>query len=622
MSNPSRTDRPQGPAARAQREGAPARPGWRQRLHAALVRWLRLTPPPAPPPRPRAGSDTSGAHQLLRLFEHSECGLLTCSTDGRVMLCSPVAAALLGAEHQVVSGSAVGHWLAPLTAAEDGTAFRSGQWETTARRQDGSTFLVEITSSQSRLDGMLQNILIVRDITDRKLTQDRLSFLANYDSLTGLPNRAFFRDRLAQAMTRARRQGTPLALMFLDLDNFKVVNDSLGHAVGDQLLRHVAETVKGCLRDVDSLLPRGGEEGFTLSRLGGDEFTVIAEGVAGAEDAALIARRILDALERPYRLLDNELYASASIGITLFPADDSDLDGLVRHTDMAMYRAKAMGRGTFAFYSEELSAEIAARLQLENNLRRAVEQQEFVLFYQPKADLASGRITGVEALLRWDCPGQGMVPPDRFIAVLEDSGLILPAGAWILRTACAQLAAWDRAGLPRLDLAVNLSARQFSQPLLASFVAETLLETGIEPHRLELELTERLVMEDNVANRNVLAALAALGVRVAIDDFGTGHSSLSYLKRFDIDTLKIDRSFVSELPHDPEDGAIATAIVAMGHSLKMRVVAEGVETQEQADFLRSLGCDEIQGYLLSRPMPAARLAGWLQARQGAVAAAS
>jgi diguanylate cyclase (GGDEF)-like protein/PAS domain S-box-containing protein len=626
MSRPPRTDPAQGQAALAPAGNAPLRVGWRQRLQAALSRWLRKPVPAAAPRaaarRPRVSDDTSGARQLLRLFEHSECGLLSCRTDGRVMLCSPVAAALLGAEQQMVSGSPVSRWLTPLAAADGGAAFRSGQWETLARRQDGTSFLVEITSSQARLDGLLQNILIVRDITDRKLTQDRLSFLANYDSLTGLPNRALFRDRLAQAMTRARRHGTPVALMFLDLDNFKVINDSLGHAVGDQLLRHVAETMKGCLRDVDSLLPRGGEEGFTVSRLGGDEFTVIAEGVAGAEDAALIARRILDALERPYRLLDNELYASASIGITLFPADDSDLDGLVRHTDMAMYRAKAMGRGTFAFYSEELSAEIAARLQLENNLRRAVEQQEFVLFYQPKADLASGRITGIEALVRWDCPGQGMVAPDRFIAVLEDSGLILPAGAWILRTACAQLAAWDRAGLPRLDLAVNLSARQFSQPQLASFVAETLREAGIEPQRLELELTERLVMEDNEANRSVLAALAALGVRVAIDDFGTGHSSLSYLKRFDIDTLKIDRSFVSELPHDPEDSAIATAIVAMGHSLKMRVVAEGVETEEQATFLRSLGCDEIQGYLLSRPMPAARLADWLLARQAAEAPAS
>ena len=603
------------PPGRPRRSAPAASAGWWQRLRLALV-VLRGRPVPQPPPR-RRSAGTAGAHQLLRLFEHSECGLLTCRGDGSVLLCSPVAAELLGAEAVAVRGTPVSRWLAPLAAAGDAAVFSSGQWETLAQRADGSSFPVELTASQTRLDGIEQRILIVRDITDRKLTQERLSFLANYDSLTGLPNRSLFRDRLGQAMARARRQNSPMALMFLDLDNFKVINDSLGHAVGDQLLRHVAEAVKSCLRDVDSLAQRGrgaGEGGYTVSRLGGDEFTVIAEQLGSADDAALVARRILDALARPYRMLDNELHVSASIGITMYPADDADLDGLVRHTDMAMYRAKAMGRGTYAFYSDELSAEVAARLKMENDLRRAVEQREFVLFYQPKADLATGRITGVEALLRWNCPGRGMVPPDRFIGVLEDSGLILAAGAWILRTACQQLAAWDRAGLPVLDLAVNLSARQFADPTLAGFITDTLRDTGIDPARLELELTERLVMADSEANRAVLATLAQLGVRVAMDDFGTGHSSLSYLKRFDIDTLKIDRSFVSEVPHDPEDSAIATAIVRMGHSLKMKVVAEGVETEEQADFLRALGCDEIQGYLLGRPMPGPQLVEWLWAR--------
>jgi EAL domain-containing protein (putative c-di-GMP-specific phosphodiesterase class I) len=310
-------------------------------------------------------------------------------------------------------------------------------------------------------------------------------------------------------------------------------------------------------------------------------------------------------------LLETDLYASASIGISMYPADDADLDGLIRHTDMAMYRSKAMGRSTYSFYSQELSAEVAARLQLENSLRRAHEQREFVVFYQPKAALATGEITGVEALIRWHRPGHGTVPPDRFIGALEDSGLILPVGAWTLRTALSQLAQWDAAGLPQLNIAVNLSPRQFRQEYLAKFVAETLAETGIQPRRLELELTESLLMEDNEANRNVLASLAAMGVRVAIDDFGTGHSSLSYLKRFDVDTLKIDRSFVAELPQDAEDAAIATAIVAMGHSLHMKVVAEGVETDAQADFLLALGCDEMQGYLLSRPLPAPQLTAWL-----------
>ena len=405
-----------------------------------------------------------------------------------------------------------------------------------------------------------------------------------------------------------------MALMFLDLDNFKVINDSLGHDVGDQLLREVAERLKGCLRDADSVARSRGEETFTVSRLGGDEFTVIAEHLGSAEDAAVIARRVLEALEVPVDLGEHELHVSASIGISMFPADDSDLDGLVRHTDMAMYRAKAMGRGTYSFYSDELSAEVAARLALENQLRRALEREEFVLHYQPKANLATGEVTGVEALIRWHAPGRGTVPPDRFISVLEDSGLILPVGSWAIRTACAELAAWDRLGLPPLSLAVNLSARQFRQPYLARFIQDTLADAGIAPQRLEIELTESLLMEDNVATSSVLAALAEMGVRVAMDDFGTGHSSLSYLKRFDIDTLKIDRSFVSELPHDAEDKAIATAIVAMGRSLQMKVVAEGVETVEQAEALRAMGCDEMQGFVLSRPLSSSAFVAWVHER--------
>ena len=561
----------------------------------------------------------SATQQLLHMFEHSASGLITCGRDGVVLVCNPVAAQLLGAPAETVCGGTLQRWLSLLVdcSQPETPALAVGQWETMAMRADGVEFPVELTVSDAVLDGTRQFILIMRDITDRKLTQDRLSFLANFDSLTGLPNRVLFRDRLGQAMARAKRSAEPMALMFLDLDHFKVINDSLGHAVGDQLLRHVGEVLKGCLRVSDSVARASGEETFTVSRLGGDEFTVIAEQLGSAEDAALIARRILDALETPIQLFEHELHVSASIGISMYPSDDADLDGLVRHTDMAMYRAKAMGRGTYAFFSDELSAEVAARLSLENQLRRALERNEFTLYYQPKASLGDGEITGVEALIRWHAPGRGMVPPDRFIRVLEDSGLILPVGSWAIRTACAQLAAWDREGLPPLSLAVNLSARQFRQPYLARFIEDALREVGIDPRRLEIELTESLLMEDNEATSSVLAALANMGVRVAMDDFGTGHSSLSYLKRFDIDTLKIDRSFVSELPHNPEDKAIATAIVAMGHSLHMRVVAEGVETSEQADCLRALGCDEMQGYLLSRPMPPEALPGWLAQRRHA-----
>ncbi len=575
---------------------------------------LRLGATPPAPPRPRGVSITAS---LLRLFEHSESGLLACRSDGSVKLCSPVAAAMFGVAPEAVVGTAVTDWLTPL--GREGAAFPGGQWETTGRRPGGSTFPVELTVSETRRDSGVPRLFVLRDITDRKLTKERLSFLASFDSLTSLPNRTLFRDRLAQAMARARRTGVPMALMFLDLDRFKVVNDSLGHEAGDQLLRHVAARLIETLRPGAADAAEGGP-GVTVSRLGGDEFAVILEDVGGADDAALVARRILEALEEPLKTLDADLHVSASIGISMYPADDVDLDGLVRHTDMAMYRAKAMGRGTYAFYSAEQSAEVAARLELENALRQAHEQQEFAIHYQPKANLATGEVTGVEALLRWHRPRHGLVAPDRFIGVLEDSGLMLPVGAWILKTACAQLAAWDAAGLPPLKLAVNLSPRQFRQQYLATFVADTLAEAGIAAQRLELEITERLLMEDNEANREVLSALAALGVRVAIDDFGTGHSSLSYLKRFDVDTLKIDRSFVSELPHDHEDCAIATAVVAMGHSLDMRVVAEGVETEAQAAFLRGLGCDEMQGHLLSRALPAPQFEAWMAGRGAAPAA--
>jgi len=591
-------------------------------------------PPPAPEREDRTITEPSPLDRavapaevgpqallLLHLFEHSASGLLLCDGHGRVRLCSPVAAALLAATSDEVCGHAVEDWITPLIDFSAGAADSSlpvGQWETQAQRRDGTEFPVELTVSDTPLDGRPARVLVMRDITDRRLNQQRLSDLANYDGLTGLPNRTLFRDRLGQAMARARRSGGPMALMFLDLDNFKVINDTLGHGLGDELLRQVAARLQACVREVDTLVRRDTpleRDAFTVSRLGGDEFTVIAENLASTESAVVLARRILDAMDEPVQLQEHQLHVGTSIGIAMYPSDDTDLDGLVRHADSAMYRAKYMGKGIYAFYSDELTLEVAARLKMESELRRAVERAEFSQCYQPKSRLDDGRVTGVEALLRWHPPGRGAVPPDRFIRVLEDSGLILQVGNWALRTACMEMAALRREGFPRLTLAVNLSARQFRQPQLARIVAETLSETGFDPGCLEIELTEGLLMEDHEATRITLAALAEMGVRVAMDDFGTGYSSLSYLKRFDIDTLKIDGSFVAELPDDPEDRAIATAIVAMGHSLHMHVVAEKVETVEQADCLRSMGCDEMQGYLLSRPLPPAQLRAWLAERR-------
>jgi len=561
----------------------------------------------------RVRSESASVFQVL--FDRSDAGLLMCAVDGRVLACNPAGERLFGAPQARIVGTRAADWLSGGADRPDQAGFPLATGEVQARREgEPAPFAAIVEMHATHQNGEPCYIVSVRDLTEERQTQQKLEYLANFDSLTGLPNRALFRDRLAQAMERSRRSGQPMALLFLDLDRFKVVNDSLGHEVGDRLLCHVGETLTRSLRLGDSVGRHAAGAPFTVSRLGGDEFTVIAESIGGAEDAALIARRLLDALSVPFPVGDEELHVSASIGISMYPMDDVDLDGMVRHTDMAMYRSKSLGRNTYSFFSDDLNAAVSARLSLEGNLRRAIERKEFCLYYQPKADLKTGRVTGVEALLRWHAPGRGMVPPDRFIAVLEDTGLIVPVGAWVIRAACKQLAEWDRLGLPQISMAVNLSARQLRHSYLVALVSDTLRETGIDPARLELELTESLLMEDTDVNRGVLSGFARLGVKLAIDDFGTGHSSLSYLRRLDVDTLKIDRSFVTEIPNDPEDCAIATAVMALGQSLHMKVVAEGVETKEQADFLRNLGCSEMQGWLLSRALPAPQMANWLQER--------
>ena len=563
--------------------------------------------------RRRGDAAVSYAQMLQVLFERSADGLLMCDAQGRILTANDAACTLLGEARGRLCGEPVTRWLpAPAAQGPAGAIPAPVEpvacGECTLRGGHPDTAIhVSIGVLASHVDGVSRWIVKVHDLTEQMRTQHALEKLARYDSLTGLPNRAHFRERLQQAMERARRQNRPMALYFLDLDRFKVVNDSLGHEAGDRLLKHVATLLTGCLRGTDAVMLRARRGDATLSRLGGDEFTLILEDVGGAEEAATIAQRLLDAMAVPFKVGDEEILVSASIGISLYPTDDVDLDGIIRHTDMAMYRSKALGRNTYSFFSDDLNAAVSARLSLEGSLRRALERGEFCLHYQPKADLVTRRVTGVEALLRWHCPGRGMVPPDRFISVLEDTGLIVPAGAWVIREACSQLSRWDAEGLPPISVAVNLSARQLRHPFLVSHVQDTLAETGIDPKRLELELTESLLMEDTEGNRGVLAAFQRLGIRLAIDDFGTGHSSLSYLRRLDVDTLKIDRSFVSQLPDDAEDAAIATAVVALGKSLDMKVVAEGVETEAQAQFLRDLGCSEMQGWLLSRALPAADL---------------
>ncbi len=577
-----------------------------------------------PVEQPRLGSSESRALRVL--FDRSDDGLFICDARGRILSCNPRAIEMLAPGSRSLIGAAITEFVlprhtgpaaAPTDSAPDATPAPLPSGEAAVRPAGGATtFEARITVHRTPGDRQPRFVVVVRDLTEARRAELALRDLANYDSLTGLPNRVLFRDRLGHAMERAHRTGRSMALFFLDLDRFKVVNDSLGHEAGDRLLTHVATVLTGCLREGDSV-GRAAVEGevVTLSRLGGDEFTVILEDIGGAEDAALVARRVLDALCLPLRIGDEEVQVSASIGISLYPHDGVDIDGIIRNTDMAMYRSKSLGRNMYTFFSEDLNAAVHARLSLENNLRRALERHEFRLYYQPKACLRTGEVTGVEALLRWHCPGRGLISPDKFISVLEETGLIVQAGAWVIRAACTQLAEWDRQGLPPIAMAVNLSARQLRHSFLVPLVQDTLRESGIAPNRLELELTESLLMEDTEGNKQVLRAFQDMGVRLAIDDFGTGHSSLSYLRRLDVDTLKIDRSFVTEIPHDPEDCAIATAIVALAKSLQMKVVAEGVETEAQAQFLRDLGCQDMQGWLLSRALPAEEIAPWLREQQ-------
>jgi diguanylate cyclase (GGDEF)-like protein/PAS domain S-box-containing protein len=442
------------------------------------------------------------------------------------------------------------------------------------------------------------------DITERRQAEQKIEYLAYHDPLTGLPNRVLLQDRLEQAIAQAERNRSGLALVFLDLDNFKKINDSLGHAAGDALLKEVALRLKRCVRDTD-----------TISRQGGDEFVVILRELRGVDSCTPVLGKIMETLQEPYTWEGNELSTSASLGIALYPEDGSDFELLRKKADMAMYRAKEAGRNTYRFFDEEMDDEAVEHLLMRSGLRRALERQEFLLHYQPQIDLATGQVIGVEALLRWQHPEFGLVPPGRFIPIAEDSGLIVPIGEWVLREACRQAAAWQRSGLPELVMAVNLSAVQFRRGNVEETVLRALAQSGLAPAALELELTESILIQDVEQVLASVRRLKQLGVKLSIDDFGTGYSSLSYLKRFDIDKLKIDQSFIRDLARDPDDAAIVRAIIQMAHSLGLKAIAEGVETPDLPQQLRAFGCDEAQGYLYARPMPAAEFERYLAGQQ-------
>lgn len=447
--------------------------------------------------------------------------------------------------------------------------------------------------------------LVHREMLERRKAEDALKFNASHDPLTDLPNRRLLAERVNQALSRERIDQERLALLFIDLDRFKNINDTLGHEAGDRLLQVVAKRLSGCIRRTD-----------TLARQGGDEFVVLIENFADLKDVASAAKKILQEVGKTFLLAGKEFHISASIGISISPDHGSDLEALLKHADIAMYRAKEEGKDNYQFYSAQMNRHSVARLDLESDLRHAVERNELVVHYQPKFDVRTGVIVGMEALVRWQHPTRGLISPGHWIQLAEETGLIVPIGSWVLRTACAQACTWQAQGLPALRVAVNLSARQFIRAAIVEDVRKTLSETGLDPCWLELEITESMMIHDPEEALRLLCDLKAMGIHLAIDDFGTGYSSLVYLKRFPIGTLKVDRSFIRNIPDDVGNALITRTIIAMAHSLQLTVVAEGAETAGEIEFLRQLNCDQVQGYYLSKPLAAHDFADLLAQRHG------
>jgi diguanylate cyclase (GGDEF)-like protein/PAS domain S-box-containing protein len=547
-------------------------------------------------------TDLAKAHQQLKtMFESSPIATYARDINHVVTSWNPAAEQLFGWNAREI----VGH---PVPTIPEG---KWGETEDLRRRVVNGETIVQLEMVRQRRDGTVVDVsvtlaplkdssdhlygylTIAADITQRKAAEQKIRQLAYHDPLTGLPNRLLMRDRFQQAVAHADRAKTKVALLFLDLDNFKNINDSLGHTAGDAMLTEVAARLAQCVRETD-----------TISRQGGDEFLIVLSDLSDVESIPPILTKLMDRLQEPFHADGQELSTTVSIGITLFPEDGCDFESLLKKADIAMYRAKDAGRNTYRFFDESMNTEAVERLAMQNGLRRALERQEFVLHYQPKIELASGRVIGAEALIRWNHPDRGMVPPGRFIHVAEESGLIVAIGDWVIHEACRQAMAWKRAGLPELSMAVNLSAVQFKRGDVGSAVMHALEETELEPALLELELTESILIQNVESVLATVQGFKRLGIKLSIDDFGTGYSSLSYLKRFDIDKLKIDQSFICDLASDPNDAAIVRAIIQMARSLNLKTVAEGVETIAALEKLQTFGCDEAQGYLFARPMPA------------------
>jgi diguanylate cyclase (GGDEF)-like protein/PAS domain S-box-containing protein len=470
-------------------------------------------------------------------------------------------------------------------------------------RRDGFESAIEDSAApiHDRAGRVTGAVIVFHDVSAARAMSVQMTHSAQHDVVTSLPNRLLLNDRITQSIALARRQNKPTAVIFLDLDRFKYINDSLGHAIGDELLQSISKRLLASVRASD-----------TVSRLGGDEFVILLSEITHPEDAATSARKILLSLNAPHSIAGQDLHIDGSIGISVYPEDGTDAETLIKNADTAMYHAKESGRNNFQFFKAEMNLKAVERQSLEGGLRRALGREEFLLHYQPKVNLDTGEITGVEALIRWQQPDRGLVLPAQFVPIAEDCGLIIQIGRWVLREACTQARAWQNAGLPPLRIAVNVSAVEFRDKDFVEGVRRILLETGLEARYLELEVTEGVLMEDGESAASVLQELKTMGVHLAVDDFGTGYSSLSYLRQFPIDVLKIDQSFIHQITSDPDDSSIVSAIIHMGKSLKHLVIAEGIETQEQRAYLQTQRCTEGQGYLFSRPLAAAQFAHLLQ----------
>jgi diguanylate cyclase (GGDEF)-like protein/PAS domain S-box-containing protein len=568
--------------------------------------------------------DITPAFAAQHIIENMNDGLLVLDKEGIVRVANSTLLGMIGAAKEEFIGRGIPPSLLRLLSLSELKAIRAGapmqNREIDFTRSDGTARVLSLGVSTMRAAGQenAAYVGVVRDITERRRAEQRIRHLAYYDHLTNLPNRQSFQEHLRAALARATRHKRMVALLFLDLDHFKRINDTLGHAIGDRLLQTIAARLLGCVRK-----SRTGatESEATVARLGGDEFIVALSDLQKHDDVTPVAQRILAAVSEPVRLDEHEIAVTASLGVSVYPHDGGDDEALLKNADVAMYQAKDAGRHSYVFYDRALNDVTYDRLSLEAKLRRALERGCLSLHFQPQVVMPTRKPVGVEALLRWNDAELGSIPPERFIPIAEESGLILPIGEWVLKEACAQVRRWQRAGFPSLRLAVNLSIRQFRNRDLAEMVRNALDSARLDPQFLDLELTESMIMQDALNTRRTLEALKEMGVRLSIDDFGTGYSSLSYLRSFPIDTLKIDRSFVRDISADT-DNAIVAAIIAMARTLKLEVIAEGVETEAQGAFLQLHGCRLAQGYLFCEPLPGTEVKAWLQSNQtrGAIAA--